>query len=309
MRAVVPSSTSRWQAIYLTVLAAVVAIVAAIGSFGRGDLATETVTSVRGETYEVVTGGIYAHNAERVVAEGVGWDLVTLFLVVPALLLLVRAVARGSLRGRLAATGLLGYLAYQYLMYAVTWAVGPLLLPFVAIYAASLIGIGWFAATVRLAELPHHVTGGFPRRGMAAFCGAIALLLVGMWVPMVAAVLGGQLEDNLNGQTTLVVQALDLGIVVPLAIVTAVLVWRRRPLGYLLATVLVVKGLAMAVAISAMVALAGRVEGQLEVGSLAIFLAIAVVCAALIRAMYGAITEEVTSPAEPAPIRRALRSS
>jgi hypothetical protein len=89
-----------------------------------------------------------------------------------------------------------------------------------------------------------------------------------------------------------VVQALDLGIMVPLAIVTAVLVWRRRALGYLLATVLVIEELAMAAAISAMVALAGHVEGQLEMGYLVIFLVIAVVCGALIRAMFGAITED-----------------
>lgn len=301
MRPTVPPSTRRWQAIFVALLGTAVAVVAAIGAFGRGDLLTETVTSVRGETYEVVTGGIYAHNAERIVAEGVGWDLVTLFLVVPALLLLVRAVARGSLRGRLLVTGLLGYLAYQYLMYAVAWAAGPLLLPFVAIYAVSLVGIAWFASTIRLADLPTHITDGFPRRAMAAFCGAIALLLLGMWVPLVSDVLAGQLEGNLHGQTTLVVQALDLGIVVPLAIATAVLVWRRRPLGYLLAAVVVVKGLAMAVAISAMVLLAGRVEGELEVGSLAIFVIVAVACAVLLRAMYGAIHEDAPAPADTAP--------
>lgn len=52
--------------------------------------------------------GVYAYNAQRVVAEGVGWDIVTLVLAEPALLVVVPLVAQGSFRGRLFAAGLLG---------------------------------------------------------------------------------------------------------------------------------------------------------------------------------------------------------
>jgi hypothetical protein len=40
---------------YLGGMAAVVGVVAAIGVFGRGDLVTDTVESLRGETFELVT--------------------------------------------------------------------------------------------------------------------------------------------------------------------------------------------------------------------------------------------------------------
>ena len=59
----------------------------------------------------------------------------------PALLLVSWFVARGSLRGRLAATGLLGYVCYQYLMYAMFWAIGPLFPAFVLLYPLALWGI------------------------------------------------------------------------------------------------------------------------------------------------------------------------
>lgn len=285
----------RWMALYLGVLATIVAVVAAIGSFGRGDGATEPFVSARGELYDVVTTGVYINNPQRLVAEGIGWDLVTLFLVVPALLLVIRGVARGSLRARLFSIGILGYLFYQYLMYAMAWAVGPLLLPFVLIYAASLVGIAWLVSTVRLAELPGHVTDRFPRRAMAILCILVVVLLLGMWVPMIADVVSGQLEGSLLGQTTLVVQALDLGLVVPLAAATAVLLWRRRPVGYLLAATMVVKALAMGVAICAMVLSAWNVEGELDVGPLAIFAAIAVASLVLMTAMYRALREDRAS--------------
>lgn len=287
----------RWHAAYLGVLAGAVGAVAAVGVFGRGGGSTAQVVSARGEPFEMVTGGVYANNPERLVAEGIGWDAVTLLLVVPALLLVARGVARGSLRARLAATGLLGYVFYQYLMYAMAWAVGPLLPAFIVLYAASLLGIAWFVASVPLDALAAHAGGRFPRRAVGVYAGAIALLLVAMWAPMVGEVIGGRLEGTLLGQTTLVVQALDLGIVVPLALTTVILTWRRMPAGHLLTAVVVVKGLAMATAICAMLVSAWYVEGELDVAGLAVFAAISIASLALLAAVYRAIPPAPTVPA------------
>lgn len=74
------------------------------------------------------------------------------------------------------------------------------------------------------------------------------------------------------------VQALDLGLIVPLALFTGVLALKRRPLGYVLATVLAVKGTAFAAAISLMVIRAGLVQGSLEWGGLTIFGTATAVC-------------------------------
>ena len=98
---------SRNRRIELVTLSLVVAILAgtaaAVGVFFRGDGSVETVVSPRGERYEMIVSGVYRYNAQRVVAEGIGWDIFTLFAV-----------------------GVLAYLFYQYLMYSVTWAFGPL---------------------------------------------------------------------------------------------------------------------------------------------------------------------------------------
>lgn len=271
------------------VITGLVAAVSALGVFARGSGTTETVRSARGEVYEMVTDGVYAYNAERYVAEGFGWDLVTLFIVVPAMLVVLPALARGSLRGRLFALGVLGYFFYQYLMYAMSWAVGPLLLAYVAIYALSLVGIAAIASAVDLGELAASVTARFPRKGVAALCAAMALLLPSMWIPRIGSVVAGELTGTLHGQTTMVVDAMDLGLLVPLAIATALLVWRARPVGYLLAVALVVKALAMATAISAMVLSAWATDGLLDVGGLAIFVVAAAASLALAVKMFRSI--------------------
>lgn len=261
-----------------------------IGVFARGDGTTAEAVSIRGEQFEWVTTGVYAYNPERLVAEGVGWDVFTLFVAAPALVIASVFVARGSLRGRLLAAGLLGYLFYQYLMYAMAWAFGPLLPLFIVIYAASLAGAIWLASDVGLAGLPERFSERFPRRSMAGLCFAMAVVLVGMWSQLIATGLRGDLSGaNLLGQTTLVVQALDLGLIVPAALFTGVAVLRRRPVGYLLATVFIVKALAMSLAIVAMLVSAWVVEGAPEVGGFAIFGAAALASAWIGLRMYGSV--------------------
>jgi hypothetical protein len=258
------------------VLAVLVSATAGAGVFLRGTGASAPAVSVRGESFQYATDGVYRYNAQRIVAEGVGWDIFTLFIAVPALLAALPWLARGSLRARLFAVGLLGYFFYQYLMYAVVWAFGPLFLPFVAIYALSLVGIVWLVSSIGITGLAGRVSEGFPRRGMAILCFILSFALVGMWLKRIAAGLGGDLGTAmLLGQTTMVVQALDLGLVVPLAVFTGVTAWRKRPVGYLLSSVVVVKAVAMASAICAMLLSAWAVEGRLDAGGFAFFAAAA----------------------------------
>lgn len=263
---------TRMRVIALCLTIALLAgIASGAGLFLRGDGAFEPVVSVRGEQYQMATTGIYAYNALQLVAEGIGWDLFTLLFAVPAMLAVLPALARGSLRGRLFAVGILGYLFYQYLMYAVTWAFGPLFLLFVVIYALSLTAIVWIVSTIPVADLPARFSDRFPRRGMAVLSFLVAALLVVMWLSRILSALNGDIQGVLDGQTTLVVQALDLGLIVPLALFTAVTAWRGSAVGYLLCSTVVVKAFAMATAICAMVLSAWVFEGTLELVPLAIF--------------------------------------
>jgi hypothetical protein len=253
----------------------------------RGDGSTRAVTSARGEQYELVTDGIYRYNSQRLVAEGIGWDLVTLFLAVPVALSALPGLARGSLRSRLLMVGMLAYFFYQYLMYALAWAFGPLFLLYIAIFAASAVGILWIAADIDVEALPQRFSARFPARGMSVYAIAMAILLVGMWLGRIIPAMRGRIQGLLVGQTTMVVQALDLGVVVPLAAFTGIVVWRRRPFGYLLAAVLIVKGSAMALAITAMVITAWIVEGEPEIPLIVLFGVVSLVSVLLGARIYG----------------------
>jgi len=256
-------------------IALLTAVTAGTGLLLRGDNSFETITSVRGEEYQMAATGVYVYNALRVVAEGIGWDVFTLVFAVPALLIVLPFLHRGSLRGQLFAIGILAYLFYQYLMYAMAWAFGPLFLLFILIYSLSLVAIVLIISTIDITTLDQRFSAKFPRRGMSALCFVLAAFLILMWLQRILTALDGNIEGILLGQTTLVVQALDLGLIVPLAIFTGVSALRGRPIGYLLCSTVVVKAVAMAIAICAMLFSAWAYEGTLEIAPLLLFAAAA----------------------------------
>ncbi|HEX6867518.1 MAG TPA: hypothetical protein VF119_01875, partial [Candidatus Limnocylindrales bacterium] len=249
----------------------------AAGVFLRGDLATVAYTTVRGDTVEMLTGGIYRFNGESIAAEGIGWDLVTLLGVVPALLVSLPGLRRGSTRAVLFVIGLLAYFSYQYAEYAMALAYGPLFLVYVATFALSLSALGLILGGLDLERIAASVDERFPRRGATGFGILMAVLLTGMWLPLVARSATAASVPELNGGTTLVVQAFDLGFLVPLGLLTAVAAWRRLAVGYVLAPLVLVKGAAMGAAIAAMLVVEAIVTGVVQPVPIAVFAGVSVV--------------------------------
>jgi hypothetical protein len=85
-----------------------------------------------------------------------------------------------------------------------------------------------------------------------------------------------------------VVQALDLGLQVPLALAMAFLLWQRRPAGYLLAAITLTMSVGMAVALTAMVgvrAIGERASLAATLPFAGLTLVAAVLCATFFRAV------------------------
>jgi hypothetical protein len=246
-------------------------IASAIGVLARGGEAIATVTSVRGETYDMLTSGVYAHNAQRVVAEGVGWDVFTLLAAVPATIVAAVLLARGSYLARYVVAGMFGYFLYEYLEYAITWAFGPLFILYVGIFAASLLGIGLVAADLARDGVVGRFGVGFPRRAWPALLVAMSGLLSLMWLGRIFTGLTVGIDGLLFGGTTMTIPALDLGFVVPISLVIAALAWRGSDVGYAASAAYSVMFVAMTAAIASMLVSAAVVEGTVELAPIVIF--------------------------------------
>jgi hypothetical protein len=291
---------SGWLTALVGLTGGLAAIASGAGVFLRGDLATREFVTARGDTVELLVGGVYRYNGLQIASEGVGWDLVTLCLVVPALALTLPALFRGSLRGTLLSAGFLLYFLYQYTEYAVALAYGPFFILYVAIVGLSVSGLALLLSRVDVAALPARFGPRFPRRAMVAFGLYMGLLLGGLWLPLIAWTFDAAGVTELYGGTTLVVQAFDLGFLVPLGLFTAVTVYRRLPVGYLLSAVVIVKGMSIAAGIVAMLVVEAVATDVVQLVPIVIFALTALAGVAIAVRIYRGIDADAPSLVEPA---------
>ncbi len=212
-----------------------------------------TLTSFRGEQVTINGHGLYYWDTVSSAAQMQGNDLITLVVGLPLLAMAAWLAFRGSLRGQLLLIGTLAFFLYTYLSMSALTAYNGLFLVYVALVALSLYAFALSLLAVDVAALPAHFSPGFPRGWVAGLLFAVGAFLALAWLGRVTPeLLNPQTPPALENTTTRVIQALDLALVAPLAVVGAALLLLRKPWGYLLASVAVLKGLTMALAVSAM---------------------------------------------------------
>ena len=211
--------------------------------------------------------GLY-RDPSWLVPQARGQDLVTLAASAVMAWTVLR-VKRGSTRARLVWLGVLGYVAYTYVGAAFAYAYNELFLLYIALFGLSVFTLAFALGGLDARELASHFDERTPRRAVSAFLALIAVMLCALWLgQLVPALLAGKVPDSIarSGGSLKYVFALDLGVVVPLAALAAAMLWRRRPWGFVLAAVVLVKASTMGLALLAMTAFA-VLDGQpAEVG-------------------------------------------
>ncbi|MDF1499860.1 MAG: hypothetical protein P1P76_05255 [Anaerolineales bacterium] len=231
-------------------------------------------TSHRGETVTINGRGVYANDTVSMAAQQQGNDMVTLAVGLPLLAISTWLAFRGSLRGRLLLIGTLGFFLYTYTSMAMLTSYNALFLVYVALFTLSLYAFILSMLSFNVRELPTHFSDRLPRRWIAGLLFFVGGFLVLAWLGRIVPPLFDGTLPALENTTTLVIQAMDLALVAPLAILAGVLLLQKNPWGYLLASVALMKGITMGLAVSSMavnMALRGVPE---ELGIMVPFLAI-----------------------------------
>jgi hypothetical protein len=238
---------------WLVPLIGILALIAtAAGLFWPAGGQPHAFTSHRGETVTLAGHGLYRNDTVSMVAQEQANDLVTLVLGLPLLAVSAWLTRRGSFRGWLLLTGTLGFFLYTYASMSFLTSYNGLFLVYVALFSLSLFAFILSMLSSDLKSLPGHFSERLPRRAIAGVLFAAGGFLLLAWLGMiVGSLLSGQ-TPPLENTTTLVIQAMDLGLLVPLAFASGILLLRRSPWGYLLASVAVLKFLTMGTAVSAM---------------------------------------------------------
>lgn len=256
---------------WLVPLIAMLALVVALAGLWPGDGTPYPLTTFRGEQVTINARGLYYWDTVSTAAQMQANDLVTLVLGLPLLAVAFWLARRGSLRGRLLLTGTFGFFLYTYMSMCFGTAYNQLFLVYVALFGLSLYAFILSLMSFDLATLPARFSARLPRRGIAGVFGFTAAFLALAWLGRVAATFAPGSIPVLENTTSMFIQAMDLALIGPLCVLAAVLLLRRSPWGYLLASVAVLKFVTMGLAVSLMALNQARVGVPISPVELVVF--------------------------------------
>ena len=185
-------------------------------------------------------GLLYPHayrDVEWIRATWYGNDWVTLLLGVPALTIAVLTARRGSAPGQLVSLGMLGYAAYNYAFYTFGAALNVFFLLYVIALVLAVATLIVMLVRLDVGALAGAFEGVAPVRLVSLYLMLVGTGLAVAWIAVWAAYAFGGQPTPVEPEAFKLVAALDLGLMVPALMCGGVLSWRRRPWGYVIATI------------------------------------------------------------------------
>ncbi len=231
---------------------ALLALVAALAGLWPGEGSPYSLTNFRGEAVTINARGLYYWDTVSAAAQMQANDAVMLLVGVPLLFISLRRMLADSLRGRLVLAGTLGFVLYTYITMCFGAAYNRFFLVYAALFGLSLFAFVLNLLAVDLAHLPEHFSPQLPRRGIAGLLFGVGGFLLLAWLGRIAATWTSDQPPALENVTSLFIQALDLGLIVPLCFVAALLLLRGSAWGYLLSSIALFKFLTLGLAVSLM---------------------------------------------------------
>jgi hypothetical protein len=264
-------STLKWL---IPIVGLLAMIAAGTGLFDQTPGESFPYTNHRGEATMINGQGFYYYDTVSSAAQMQGNDLVTLIVGLPLLAVGTFLSFRGSLRGKLLLTGTLGFFLYTYMSMATLASYNAFFLIYVAIFTLSFYAFILCMMSFDLEALPGAFSEKLPHTWIVALMFLVGTFLLIAWIGRIVPPLLDGSTPLLENTTTLVIQFMDLGLIVPLAFLGGVLLLRRNAWGYLLSSVMLTKGITLGLGVSAMAINMARVGVADSLGIVVPFLAI-----------------------------------
>ncbi|MDR7238240.1 hypothetical protein [Neobacillus drentensis] len=252
----------------ITTLSIIATSYAIFSNQGPGEYEYQSIFE---ETVSIYGKGLYKHDSVSMAAQAIAQDYVTLFLGVPLLLFSLYLSRKGRLKGYLLLTGTLGYFLYTYASYSFLSMYNSMFLVYVILMSASFFAFTLEMISFEIAKLPLFFKEKLPVKLIGGFLLFASFVFGMMWLAkIVQPFINHSPTEGIEHYTTLVIQALDLGFIVPVGIIAGILLIMRKPFGYLLASVIIIKDITLLTALSAMIFL--QIRAGVEVSSTIVIL-------------------------------------
>lgn len=225
-----------------------------VGVFYQYDSNITEVVSVNGAQVELYQHGLYYRDSVSVAAQGIASDIVTALFAIPILLVSLVLYNKEQLKGKVLLTGIIGYFMYTYISYVFLWNYNFMFLIYVSLMSLSTLTFILLMSSYDYKNFKQSFSKEFSTKYVGIFQILIGVFIGLMWLgTIVTPLLSNKTPEILEHYTTLVIQAMDLGIVVPTAITSGILILKKDNLGYILSSVVIVKGSMMLIAILTMI--------------------------------------------------------
>lgn len=176
-------------------------------------------------------------------AQSRGVNLVDLVIALPTLVASLLLAARGSSRAQVVWLGALGYVLYNAVIFTFDVAFNPLFLVYVGLLSLSVFSLIALLTHLDVENLRSRFSVDTPIRSVSVYLVIVAALFFLAWMKdIIPAILGNSIPTTIVQAKipTNPVYVLDLGFLLPLFILSALWLLRRRAWGYLLAGQLLV---------------------------------------------------------------------
>lgn len=174
-----------------------------------------------------------------------GSDLVTLVAAIPLLAVSLIFSMRGSQRAQLVWLGMLDYMLYNFAFYLFGASFNAFFLIYVAIFALSIFALVFGLISLDVEAIGWKFRSGVPAKWISGYLLFLALGLSSVYAVQIFRFLSKEIMPSIiimTGHPTSIVFALDLSLLVPPLVLSAVWLWKRRDWGFILAGMLLSKG-------------------------------------------------------------------
>ena len=195
---------------------------------------------------------VYPGVEPKMIPLWVGQDALNLVVGLPLLAGSMWLARRGALIGLLLWPGALFYVIYDYGFYALGAPFTSVFLAYLGVIALGAYAMASVVFAIDRAAVAQRVAHVVPRRLTAGSLIAIAALFTVLWtgLSMSAAASGAPVDPVVRAVVTL-----DLTVQLPALFVGGLLLWGRRPLGYVLAPMLLIQAAAYLIGLAAITVL------------------------------------------------------
>ena len=198
----------------------------------------------------------YSRETISYAAQGIGQDIVNLFIVVPILLITSYFAYRKSKLGLLIWSGAISYLTYSYTIYCFGLHFNNLFVIYCIILGLSFYSLAYFVTSSLQKNVSEWFSKKISTKSTGIFLIIIAVLFYFIWLSeIIPAIMMNEIPKSIIESGLLInpVHVLDLAICLPALIITGIALIKKRKAGFLLAPTMLIFCMLMAIAIAAMV--------------------------------------------------------